>query len=83
MNRLFGVALAGPAGLSQAQGTAAPYPAKPVTIISPFAPGGSTDKDGRNHALEAPGTGIQHQGWRGLTGTMRNRPYPQAAPMLR
>jgi len=41
------VLLFGMAGSAVAQTAASTYPAKPVTIISPFAPGGSTDRDGR------------------------------------
>ena len=41
------VILCGMAGFALAQTAASTYPSRPVTIISPFAPGGSTDKDGR------------------------------------
>lgn len=39
--------LCGISGSVLAQAAASAYPSRPVTIISPFAPGGSTDKDGR------------------------------------
>ncbi len=35
------------AGIAQGQGAANTYPSKPVTIISAFVPGASTDMDGR------------------------------------
>ena len=47
---LAGVALAALSGSVFAQGAAATFPSRPVTIISPFAPGGSVDIESRLYA---------------------------------
>lgn len=45
--RLLGLCLALLAGGAQGQGAGVAYPARPVTIIVPFAPGAAPDVDGR------------------------------------
>jgi tripartite-type tricarboxylate transporter receptor subunit TctC len=49
---LFGGSCLAVAGGVLAQGSAAAFPAKPVTIVLPYPPGGSTDPENRLYALK-------------------------------